>query len=166
MPIVSAPPPAKRTPTATEKKTVARANDRADALKGFGQLFQLPLLITGQHADAGALAMHWPNIATEIANLAETQPAIAKLVDPLMQAGPYAGLIAAVLPLVVQIGVNHGKVQAGAMGTVPAASLDAQVKAGLAKAELAALRAQQEAEKEARAIKAEIESARSEAMAA
>ena len=164
MPVVSSTPPPARNPapSAAAKKAAKATSEREDALKGFGQLFQLPLIMTNQHADAAALGLHWPGIAREVATLAETQPAVARTVDLLMQAGPYAGLITAVLPLAVQFAVNHKMIPAGAMNSVPAESLDAQMKAQLAQVQLQAMRAQREAMAEAKRIQAEIDQSRAE----
>jgi hypothetical protein len=104
--------------------------------------------------------MHWPGISSELAGLAESQPAIANVIDPLIKVGPYTGLVMAVLPFLVQIGVNHGRLAAGAMGTVPGNSLSAQVEASLAQAELEALSAQLNAEKQAQKLRDEISLAR------
>jgi hypothetical protein len=106
--------------------------------------------------------MHWPNVAEEVAKLADSQPAIAKFVDPLLQVGPYAGLITAVLPMVLQLMVNHGVSQPGIMGTVPKNALAAQMEASLAQVELQAMRAQAEAEEAARQMRADIDKARQE----
>lgn len=160
----SAPPPVKTskpTSVAAQKSSAVTAA-RTEALNGIGQLIQLPLLITKQHADAGAVGLHWPNVARETAKLAETEPRIAKVIDVLLQVGPYAGLIAAVLPFAVQIGVNHGRLAAGAMGSVPAVTLESQVQASIAQAELQGLRIQQEAQQEAARIRAEIQRSREE----
>jgi len=56
----------------------------------------------------------------------------------------------------MQIAVNHGRVAAGAMGTVPANSLAAQVEAGLAQAEMEALQTQLQAEQAAQAMRDQI----------
>jgi hypothetical protein len=155
MPITNAPPPVK--PAAPKTAAVTgTVRARSDALASFGQIAQVPLVATRQYADAGAVAAHWPSVSLEIAKLAETVPQVARLVDPLLQIGPYAGLIAAVLPLVLQLGVNHGRVPAGAMGTVPATTLASQVEAALAQEELKALKVQYEAEKAAGETRAEI----------
>lgn len=156
-------PPPKKTP-AVKAPVAVKASPltakRADALNGFGQLAQVPLLALKQYADAGAVSLYWPNVAGEIAKLAETQDQIAKLVDPLIQIGPYTGLITAILPFALQIAVNHGRVTPGAMGTVPKDSLAAQVEANLANVELQALQAQLEAEKASAAVRAEIQQQR------
>lgn len=157
MPVTSAPPPvhtpATRAPSA---KATATHKAREDAVGSLGQLAQVPLLAMRQYADAGALGQYWPGIAREVATLADSQEQVAQIIDPLIKVGPYAGLITAVLPLVMQIAVNHGRMAPGAMGTVPASMLSAQVETALAQEELRALQAQAEAEKAAAAMRAEI----------
>lgn len=152
----STPPPGRGRKTAPARSP-SLSGQRADALEGLGSLFAVPLVAFRLYADAGAVGMYLPGIATETAKLADKEEKIARLVDPLLSIGPYAGLIAAVLPLVLQLGVNHGRVAPGAMGTVPATLLEAQVKTELAKAELAQLKAQREAEQAAQAMRDEIE---------
>jgi hypothetical protein len=162
MPITNAPPPVVKKPAATAKpvRESGLTKDRTDALASLGQLAQVPLIATKQYADAGAVSMYWPNVASEIAKLADSQPAIAKLVDPLMQVGPYAALIAAGLPFLLQIGVNHKMISAGAMGTVPASTLSAQIESSLAKQELEALTIQRDAERESAEMRREIDDSR------
>jgi hypothetical protein len=162
MPVTNAtaPPSHAAKPTVAAKKTETVLKARTDALTGLGQLAQVPLIATKQYADAGAVGLHWPEVAKEIATLADSEPRIAQLIDPLIKVGPYTGLIAAILPFVLQLGVNHGRVQAGVMGTVPSSTLDAQVQSSLAKAELEALTAQHEAEQAAAAMREEIAESR------
>lgn len=161
----AAAPAAKSTPNkASGKATAATASDvtksRAEAVTSLGQFAQLPLMITKQYADVGALSLHWPKISEEIAKLADTNEQVASLVDPLMKVGPYAGLIATVMPFAVQIAVNHGRVTAGAMGSVPATTLSSQVETSLAENELQALTIQRDAEKKAAQMRKEIADAR------
>jgi hypothetical protein len=158
-PLRAAPSGAK--PTAgkvTSTPSLTRA--RTDTLVGLGQLAQVPLVATKQYADAGAVALYWPTIAKEVAILAESQEAIANIIDPLMKVGPYTGLVAAILPLILQIGVNHGRIQPGAMGTVPASTLSAQIETALAQGELEALKTQVQAEKAAQALREELNESR------
>lgn len=164
MPIVNSmgtPPPSgtpRKTTVSAPKKPIKVL--REEALNGFGQIGQVPLLAFKMYADVGAMSLHWPNIAKELAALADTQEPIAAVIDPLIKVGPYTALITAVLPLAMQVAVNHGKAPAGAMGTVPATTLTAQVETGLAMAELEALKMQQEAEKAAAEMREEIAVAR------
>lgn len=167
MPITNPAPPVKATanrPTAAQKKAELTASGkltaRTEAIASLGQFAQMPLMITKQFADAGAISLHWPKISEEIAKLADSNEQVAKIVDPLMQVGPYAGLIAAVMPFVVQILVNHGRVPAGAAGSVPATTLASQVEAGLAENELQALIIQRDAERKSAEVRKQIETAR------
>jgi hypothetical protein len=104
--------------------------------------------------------MYWPKVAQELANLADSQEQVAKFIDPLIQIGPYTGLITALLPLVMQVGVNHGIMAPGGMGTVPASTLSAQVETSMAEQELQALQVQLQAEKAAHALRSEIAESR------
>jgi len=163
MPVASAAPPPVRRPAVTADKPKPESQvtkDRREALSGFGQLAQVPLIALRMYADAGAVGIHVPGIARELAKLAETQEQVAAFVDPLIKAGPFTGLVTAVLPLILQLGVNHGRVAAGAMGTVPASSLSAQIEAALAQAELQALTQQAEAEQAAALMRQEIAESR------
>lgn len=134
--------------------------DRREALTGLAQLAQVPLVAFRLYADAGAVGLHAPGIAREIAVLAETQPQVAALVDPLIKIGPYAALIAVTVPFLAQVGVNHGRIPAGTAGSVPAVTLTAQVEAGLAQAELEALQVQAAAEAEAARLREQIAESR------
>jgi hypothetical protein len=167
MPITNATAPPMRTASTSSGSKRASAptqstvnKDRAEALAGLGQLAQVPLIATKQYADVGALSMYWPNVAKELANLADSQEQIAKFIDPLIQIGPYTGLITALLPLVMQVGVNHGIMAPGGMGTVPASTLSAQVETSMAEQELQALQVQLQAEKAAHALRSEIAESR------
>jgi len=122
----------------------------------------MPLIALKQYPDVGAINLHWPKISEEIAKIADQEEAVAKIIDPLLQVGPYAGLIAAVLPLVIQIGVNHNRVSPGAMGTVPGSALGSQIEAALAQQELEALQIQLQAEQEAQKVRKQINDGRKE----
>lgn len=164
MPIVAAPPPAKTAPRA---KPVARTSgdrikERSEALNGIGQLGQAGLVAIKQFADAGAIGIHGPRIAHEVAELAEDNERVAQILEPLLQAGPYTGLLMAVLPMVMQIGVNHGRLAPGPMGTLPPATLSSRIQAEIARAEVQALQAQKAAEQESRDLQAEIAKARND----
>lgn len=172
MPILNTPPPTKATAnkSAAVKKAEATKAEitsaRAQAVTELGQFAQLPLMITHQYADVGAIQLHWPNVSQEIAKLADSNEQVAKIIDPLMQVGPYAGLITAVMPFAVQILVNHGRVTAGAGGSVSPTTLSSQVEASLAENELQALVIQRDAEAKAAQVRKEIETARKQVTAA
>jgi hypothetical protein len=167
MPIVNTAPPAKATANKSTVKQTAAAKSasditaaRTEAVTALGQFAQVPLMIMKQHADVGAIDLHWKNISGEIAKLAASNEQVAKIVDPLMTVGPYAGIITAVMPLAVQILVNHGRIPAGAAGSVPATTLSSQVESAIAERELQALTIQRDAEQKSAAMRREIENAR------
>jgi hypothetical protein len=153
-------PPLKSSSAKPKATTQSVRAQREEAINGLGQLAQAPLLATKQYADAGTIGLHWPNIAKELATLADSQSAIANIVDPLIKVGPYTGLVMAILPFFTQIAVNHGRIPAGAMGTMPGNSIAAQVEASLAEQEMVALAAQLEAEKAAQRLRDQIKQAR------
>lgn len=164
MPIVSTPPPPRNTPngaSGTPARTTPKVTKaREEAVASLGMFAQVPLLATKQLADAATIGEHWPKISHEIAVLAETQEPVANLIDPLMKVGPYAALIAAALPMAMQLAVNHNRLKPGMGGTVPATQLEAQMQTSMAHAELESLRAQQEAEQQAMRVRREIEESR------
>jgi hypothetical protein len=100
-------------------------------------------------ADAGAIQIHWPNVARETASLADQDERIGKVIDYLVSAGPYAGLLTAVLPFGMQIAANHGRIDADAAsglgGVMPPEMLAAKVKADMAKAKAEFVRQTQDA---------------------
>lgn len=131
---------------------------REDAVNGIFQLAQLGCIITGQYADAGAITMHGPPIAHEVAELAKENDQIAKVTDWLLQTGPYAALVGACLPLIMQVMVNHNVVPADKMANanvVKPEVLESQIKTQMAQRAMAAMLAQKQAEDELRQMEEE-----------
>lgn len=157
MPVVSKPPPASGAKSrGSFSQPKSKYAERLEGLQGYGQLVQAGFIAFRQYADAGAVGIHAPKLADEIAKLADTDERVAAFIDPIIQAGPFSGLIMAGLMFGLQIGVNHGMLRPGAMGTVPRETLSARVEAGLAQMQAQALREQMEAEAEAESLRAEI----------
>jgi hypothetical protein len=149
-------------PKTTVKNTPTKPQDireeRRDAVDGIFQLIGLGFIVTGQYADAGAISMHSPPISQEVAELAEKDERIAKGVDTLLQVGPYAGLVAAVMPLVLQLLVNHNVFPADKMASaniVKPEVLESQVKTDMARKAMQALQMQKDAEEELAKMQAE-----------
>lgn len=137
-------------PTMTQNANPITAQ-REEAVNGLFQLGQLGCIIFGQYADAGAIGLHAPPIAAEAAELAEKNDQVAKGIDLLLQVGPYAGLVAAIMPLVLQIMANHKVIPAEKMSganIVKPEVLESQIKTQMARQAMEAMRAQQEAERE------------------
>lgn|SRR5262252_2168927 len=154
-----APPRSARGQTAAVKRVSGKLAERREAVDGIFQLAGFGCIMMRQYADAGAIGMHSPPVATELVALSEKNESIARALDYLTEAGPYAGLIVAVMPLVLQIAANHGIVKAelvGGAGIVPPAALESQVKADMARQAAEALREQQRAEQELAALAAEL----------
>jgi hypothetical protein len=126
---------------------------REEAVNGIWQIVGLGCIITGQYADAGAISMHAPPLSHEIADLASKNDSVAKGVDYLLQVGPYAGIIGAAMPLVMQILANHKVIPAEKMAganVVKPEILEAQVKTNMARQAMEVMQQQQQAEEELR----------------
>jgi hypothetical protein len=165
-PAAAKPPPVRnpKTTASAAKTTQATADiikSRADALEELLAIPAVAFIMRKQFADAGTVQMYGPRLTAELASL---EP-LAPIIDPLTKIGPYSKLIAIIIPMALQFGVNHGQVPPGAMGTVPASTLAAQIETQIARQEVQALRIQLEAEREARELKAEIDEARNEVLA-
>lgn len=148
--------PPKRTRSAAKQPTeiiVPKSirDKRQEGLEGLGQLAQGGLLLGKQYADAAAIGMHWGPIASELATLADSNDAIAKPIDMLIQVGPYGALVQAVLPLALQLMANHKMIDASGMAgssVVPPEALEAQMKTQLMQIQMQAQREQAEAQRE------------------
>jgi hypothetical protein len=151
-PVTRSTPPAKRqTPRrpALAQTPQSHHEAREQGLLGLGQIGQAICMMREWFADAGAIQIHWPNVARETASLADQDERIGKVIDYLVSAGPYAGLLTAVLPFGMQIAANHGRIDANAAsglgGVMPPEMLEARVKADMAKMKAEFVRQTQEA---------------------
>lgn len=130
------PPPkraaAKRTtpaPKATSSETVRQ--DREDAINGMFQLGSVLAMAFGKWADAGAINTYGPGISTETVKLADRYDSVGKGIDALAQVGPFAGVMMAVTPLLIQLAANHRIInpeQAKAMGATDPETLGQQME--------------------------------------
>lgn len=164
-------PPAK--PAATSRASTAarktaevaekRIARRTEGLQSAGQLVSLPLLFTGQILDAGAIAQHWPGVASEGAKLAEENDQVARVADFLCKVGPLAGVFTAALPLIFQIGVNHGWIPMSApllqFGVVDRETLIAKMQADAMRQQADMMKAMQEERAKAAQAMAEAQAA-------
>jgi hypothetical protein len=160
---VQAPPRSTRGASQTAKRESVKVSGklaaRHEAATGIAQLVGFGCIVTRQYADAGAIGMHSPPIIDELVALSDKNEKIGKALDYLTEAGPYAGLIVAVMPLALQIMANHGLVKAeliSGAGVVPPVALESQVRADMARQAAEALKAQQTAEAELAQIAAQM----------
>jgi hypothetical protein len=162
------PPPAGKTRTAggrkpanTAKLASEKTAERESGLVGLGQIACVPLMLTGNMADCGAVAMHWPGVAHETAVIAETNANVARVVDFVTAVGPFAGLLAAIMPLTIQIMVNHNRIPMhpalAQFGVVAPDVMKAQAQAQAAREAADMMRMQREAEQELRDAMADVE---------
>jgi hypothetical protein len=117
-PGVPTPPPRIPRATGVQKKTKT-STDYRPGLTGLLQVVVGPLIIAGQRndalmADAAAITTHAPALVEAVNDLAQEQAAVAAALDRLLSAGPYGALIAAVIPLGLQIATNHGAIPVAA----------------------------------------------------
>lgn len=140
---------------------------RADGLKGMAQLLQFGLIGFRQYADAATVGIYGEKLCDELAELAETNSYIAAGTDFLIKAGPFAGLLAVVMPMTVQIMANHRLIKPASIpgvNIIPPEILEAQQKAELMRMQAEAVRKQQEAEREMREAMLEMQKAQAENM--
>lgn len=139
---------------------VSQREVRESGLNGLAQLGQGLLIMGGQFADAATVGRHFPNTARELATLADQYEQLAKPIDIIIQLGPFGALLAAGMPLVMQILANHKVIDAssGLGGVVPPEMLEAQMKSEIVRMQAEQLRAQQEAMREMQAAQADLNS--------
>jgi hypothetical protein len=147
----SSPPPAKRAAKAATPQVSSKMELREEGLNGVGQLVAAGLLMFKQHADAGAVAKHFPGVAHETAAIAENNEGFAKVIDYITAVGPYAGLLTATMPLVLQIMVNHDRLPAAPLaqfGVVHPDALTMQVQADMMRQQAEIMAEQKAAQEE------------------
>lgn len=152
---VAAPPRSragsKATGTVKAQPATSTNATRKDIVEGTLNLFGMGALMFGQFADTKAITMHSPNIGQAAADMADKDEKVASAIDYLQNVGPWAALVSAVLPLGLQIAVNHKILPSGAFqgaGVVDPQVLDSQMRAEILKQQTAALKAQQAAQSE------------------
>ena len=173
---VKAPPVRKQGPRQSRAKAPASkpaVNTRANREEGLTGLFQLAAagcVMSRNYADAGAIATHGKKIAAEAALLGDKFPdTFGKYLDFTKEVGPFAGLIMAVIPLGMQIMVNHKRIApAPALAQFGVTSREAMEMAGESQQlamEASYMRQHAEMLEEARQAKAEYERATAEEVA-
>lgn len=132
---------------------------RQEALSGVLQLAQFGCLAFGNFSDAGAIGVFGPPIVTETVNLAKDNEKVAEKVDLLIKVGPYAGLVAATIPFLAQLMVNHKVFKAeqfGNAGVMEPEMLETQMKTEVLHRAATARREQMEAQEKLRKLEDEM----------
>ena len=127
-----------RKPTAN-KSSAPKGTDYANAVMGLLQLPMAAMALGGQVtksealvADSCAMVQYGPALANATAELAANDPRIAAVLDKISVIGPYSALLGVVIPLSLQIVVNHSNKQVpeqvtAATGVMSRSDLIAQV---------------------------------------
>lgn len=107
---VTAPAPRRTTKTSSSKPQMP---NYVPGIMGILQLVAAPLAVAGLKnpaiaADAAALTLHAEPLAVAMQETAEQVPPFAQLLDKVLTVGPYGALLAAAMPLMVQVCANHG----------------------------------------------------------
>lgn len=150
-------PPAKRTPRAKPATGPSKQAERAEGLRGFLGLVSVPIAMFGGETgavDGIAITKHGENISNEAAALAENNVYMARTLDYICAVGPFAGLLAASIPLALQIMANHKRISASAL---PPELGIVEPQLLLAEAHAATMRQQAQAMQRHREAMAEIE---------
>ncbi|SRR6266568_1055550 len=138
-------------PQEVKEQHLSIEEKRQEAIDGVFQIMQFGCIAFGNFADAGAIGLHGPPFGNEIVSLAGQNKFVASKVDLLIEAGPYAGIIAAGLPFVIQILANHGLLKASQWanaGVVPKEQLELQMQSTIMQQQMAARQMQRDMEKE------------------
>lgn len=105
----------------TSKSGSKHSVDYRPGINGLFQGICIPLSIAAP-ADAFAVSQHGPNVAEALNQLAQERPEVAAMLEKVLAIGPYGALVAAVIPMVIQIAHNHNAIPerlATQMGATP-----------------------------------------------
>lgn len=96
------------------KSSGYKSKGKTDYRPGFLGLAQMGAFVASFFSplDAVAVTDHASRIAEAVQVTADNDPKFASAMDRILSAGPYAALISACVPMVVQILGNHDKVPA------------------------------------------------------
>lgn len=120
----------RKAPTSTRARKAKNEPDYREALSGLLQLPAGVLAIVGGQtdkygrlthpellADAAVIEAYTPPIVEAVNDLALQRPEVAAVLDRIVKVGPYGAIIAAVVPMAMQLLANHNVVPAGVAGT-------------------------------------------------
>lgn len=157
MPRASTTIPDSKMPEIEHEKT--KDELRQEALDGLLQLTQFGCLAFGNFADAGAIGVFGPPMANEVVKLAKENSKVASKVDLLIEVGPYAGLVAATIPFLAQLLVNHKVFKAeqfGNAGVMEPEMLETRMRTQVLHRAAEARREQMEAQENLRKMEEEM----------
>jgi hypothetical protein len=158
---VTAPPPKKVEKAPVAKKDTSHHAARKEGLSEFFGALSMATVIVGWKADAGALAIYGAHASEEIATVADEYEQVGDAVDYLARGSIWVGLAAALLPLGMQLAVNHNLIKEKHVtnaGIHSPAELESIIDTQLAEREAQMLREKIAAQRRLASLKAEINS--------
>lgn len=100
----------------SQRRTPTKPKDYRPTILGMSQMVCVPIAFKApvdaaviSHYMEGDGSKEFPGIARAVSDLAVQHPEVAAVLDRLAVAGPYTALFSAVLPLGIQLLVNHGR---------------------------------------------------------
>jgi hypothetical protein len=136
------PPPRGRPKVQTPKVNAEKVQqERTEAVAGLFQIASALCIATGQLADAAAINMHGEAVSRETAALASKYEKVGNVLDGLSQVGPFTAILAATMPLFIQIAVNHKRIspeKGVAFGAKSPSILDGQMRMAMRQQQAAA----------------------------
>lgn len=104
-------------PPKTKPSARKAASGQQDRMQRVMEFLSIPITVLGLAgqasnskpliADAIVLQSAAPTIAEAVAQVAADNDQVARIVDKLVQSGPYAALLGALVPVVMQLAANH-----------------------------------------------------------
>lgn len=146
------------TPTPAKAQS-RKTRERAEGLNGIAGLVQFGLNIGGLHRDSAAIGLFFEPVSLETAKLAETNEKLGEGLDALAVIGPFAALLTALTPLVMQTLVNHDVLKVPAnnpLGVMSKATLDAKLEMASMVAELEELENQRAMQEQVQAMRDDV----------
>src|SRR5215467_6843647 len=123
MPITPPKPPERKSSnTSSRAKSPAgpaksKREARTENALGLLEMATAVAIFTQNYADAGALQEHSANLASAIAGIAEDKEKVADILDKA-DVGPYAELVGAAIPFLIQLAVNHNRLDINKMSGI------------------------------------------------
>ena len=119
---------------AARKPSAKKGTSYREGILGLIQMPAAGLALAGMKkpalaADAATITAHAPGLADALDAVAQEQPAVAAVLDRVLSVGPYGLVLAAAMPMALQLLVNHKILPPGLGGTVPVEDILAGLEA-------------------------------------
>jgi len=153
------PPPAKKAPAPIKHVDSGKHAHYKDAIDEVFGVLSMASVMIGWKADAGAFAVYGSHCSEEIASVADEYEQVGNAVDYLAKGSIWLGLAAALMPLGMQLAVNHGLIPEKRLqnaGVHSKQSLEDIIEIQLAEREAAIIRERAQSQKRLHDLRAEV----------